>query len=84
MNRHEVGASSLRAPLGARDDWERLVWDSEQQRRPQPHKCPLCNGEGDVPWFKGTDDLGKAAIDCNVGRKPCYGCNGKGIVWEPV
>lgn len=38
----------------------------------QPHKCPVCEGEG-TRHRRGY---------CNTAEK-CHACNGTGIVWEP-
>lgn len=44
-----------------------------------PHKCPVCDGTGEVsrsPWVAGYV-YGRSSSDCD-----CHACNGTGIVWE--
>lgn len=53
----------------------------------RPHKCPLCDGEGSVPWFKTINVAETTTVQpysVASGRKDCHGCNGQGIVWEPA
>lgn len=44
----------------------------------QPHKCPLCDGAGKLDDTHGAPYAGLPAVVV------CHGCNGQGIVWEPV
>ena len=38
-----------------------------------PHKCPLCNGNGTIPnRYDST----------SANEKQCHGCNGTGILWS--
>lgn len=40
----------------------------------EPHKCPVCNGEGKV-YDPDATSTGLT--------KTCHACSGTGIVWEP-
>lgn len=39
-----------------------------------PHKCPVCEGSGQIQIAPVTTDAGTRA---------CHACDGKGIVWSP-
>ncbi len=42
-----------------------------------PHKCPVCNGLGQVQGsFYGNMGTGGAM------QVPCRSCNGTGVIWE--
>lgn len=47
----------------------------------EPHKCPVCNGNGLVPNGFYTQTTGRWS-SANVEPERCKSCNGKGVVWN--
>lgn len=46
----------------------------------KPHKCPVCGGTGQVPyWYYYDYCKHSTGVVYNV---QCRSCNGTGIVWE--
>ena len=43
-----------------------------------PHKCPVCEGTGKVPFNFYNDTTGTGMME------PCRSCDGKGILWDNV
>ena len=46
-----------------------------------PHRCPVCEGHGLVPWPAGVT-AGMPFSSTSVGPWPCRPCNGTGVLWE--
>lgn len=47
----------------------------------RPHKCPVCDGTGNVPYPPGSaagiPGYGTACVPW-----PCHACSGTGVLWE--
>jgi DnaJ-class molecular chaperone len=48
----------------------------------EPHKCPVCNGQGTVskPPYIAGDQASWIASDSRL--YPCLACNGTGVIWD--
>ena len=50
----------------------------------QPHKCPVCEGQGTVSRPPHVAGDVHEWTDTSAGPWTCHACDGKGVVWEPV
>lgn len=51
-----------------------------------PHKCPICNGKGEIGKNKAKHDAVPVYSAIKNGRKiqvfTCHGCLGMGLIWQ--
>lgn len=46
-----------------------------------PHRCPVCDGQGNVPKGFYQSEAGLIYVDADTAL--CKSCWGAGVVWEP-
>ena len=45
-----------------------------------PHRCPICNGTGTVPWWFYGD--GEPTTGTSMAQVQCHACGGTGVLWS--
>lgn len=72
----------LKSPLAEELDRAGVELHETTSRGKTPHRCPICEGHGNVPGGWYTTLPGVNCFSSTAVSEPCRSCNSTGILWS--